>query len=99
MSELANESSTESELNVEVKDGVAWLRLNRPDRRNAWTATLGSEMTQAISRAEADPRVRCLVVTGEGNAFCAGVDLRDGFEQTPSGTPDLHGMHHRHFVP
>jgi 2-(1,2-epoxy-1,2-dihydrophenyl)acetyl-CoA isomerase len=88
-----------SELNVEVKDGIAWLRLNRPDRRNAWTATLGSEMTEAISRAESDPDVRCLVVTGEGNAFCAGVDLRDGFEQTPSGDPDLHGMHHRHFVP
>ena len=88
-----------SELITEVVDGVCWLRLNRPDRRNAWTATLGAEMTEAISRAESDPAVRCLVITGEGKAFCAGVDLRDGFEQTPAGDPDLHGMHHRHFVP
>jgi 2-(1,2-epoxy-1,2-dihydrophenyl)acetyl-CoA isomerase len=98
-SEPASEASTPTELNVEVTDGVCWLRLNRPDRRNAWTATLGAEMKEAISRAESDPQVRCIVITGEGKAFCAGVDLRDGFERTPAGDPDLHGMHHRHFVP
>jgi 2-(1,2-epoxy-1,2-dihydrophenyl)acetyl-CoA isomerase len=88
-----------SELISEVKDGVCWLRLNRPDRRNAWTADLGAATTEALARADADPEVRCVVITGEGAAFCAGVDLRDGFEQTPGGDPDLYGMHHRHFVP
>lgn len=87
------------QLITEVKDGVCWLRLNRPDRRNAWTASLGSAMTEALMRAESDPDARCVVITGEGAGFCAGVDLRDGFELTPSGDPDLHGMHHRHFVP
>ncbi|HEY9418445.1 MAG TPA: enoyl-CoA hydratase-related protein [Pseudonocardia sp.] len=99
MSEATTESLAPTALTVELTDGVCWLRLNRPDRRNAWNATLGTEMTQAISRAEADPRARCIVITGEGTAFCSGLDLRDGFEQTPSGDPDLHGMHHRHFVP
>jgi 2-(1,2-epoxy-1,2-dihydrophenyl)acetyl-CoA isomerase len=94
-----SESAAQSELITEVKDGVCWLRLNRPDRRNAWTSTLGAEMKEALMRAESDPGVRCIVITGEGKAFCAGVDLRDGFEQTPAGEPDLHGMHHRHFVP
>lgn len=88
-----------SELKYEVSDGVGWLRVNRPERRNAWTAGCNTAMTGSLLRAEADPAVRVLVITGEGDAFCAGVDLRDGFEQTPSGAPDLHGMHHRHFVP
>ncbi|WP_051342268.1 enoyl-CoA hydratase-related protein [Pseudonocardia spinosispora] len=88
-----------SDLTTEVKDNVLWIRLNRPDRRNAWTATCGQEMTRALQTAEADPEVRCIVITGEGTAFCAGVDLRDGFEQAADGSPDLHGMHHRHFVP
>ncbi|MDT7693516.1 MAG: hypothetical protein QOI75_2883 [Pseudonocardiales bacterium] len=88
-----------SELKTEVRDGVYWLRLNRPDRRNAWSAASGAAMTEALLRAESDPEVRCVVVTGEGDAFCAGVDLRDGFERTPAGGPDLHGMHRRHFVP
>jgi 2-(1,2-epoxy-1,2-dihydrophenyl)acetyl-CoA isomerase len=83
----------------EVKDGVGWVRINRPERRNAWTAACGAAMTETLLRAEADPEVRALVLTGEGDAFCAGVDLRDGFERTPHGAPDLHGMHQRHFVP
>jgi 2-(1,2-epoxy-1,2-dihydrophenyl)acetyl-CoA isomerase len=88
-----------SELEYEVRDKVCWLRLNRPERRNAWTAACNVAMTTALLRAEADPEVRCVVVTGEGKGFCAGVDLRDGFERTPNGAPDLHGMHQRHFVP
>jgi 2-(1,2-epoxy-1,2-dihydrophenyl)acetyl-CoA isomerase len=92
-----------STIKTEVRDGVRWLRLNRPERRNAWTAECGAEMTEALLRAEADPETRCVVVTGEGSgggsAFCAGVDLRDGFERTPDGAPDLKGMHRRHFVP
>jgi 2-(1,2-epoxy-1,2-dihydrophenyl)acetyl-CoA isomerase len=88
-----------SEIKSEVRDGVCWLRLNRPERRNAWSAACGTAMTEALLRAESDPGVRCIVITGEGDAFCAGVDLRDGFERTPAGGPDLHGMHRRHFVP
>jgi 2-(1,2-epoxy-1,2-dihydrophenyl)acetyl-CoA isomerase len=88
-----------SELATEVRDGVCWLRLNRPERRNAWSTACGAAMTEALLRAEADPAVRAVLLTGNGDAFCAGVDLRDGFEQTPTGAPDLHGMHRRHFVP
>lgn len=88
-----------TELITELKDGVCWLRLNRPDRRNAWNAELGSAMAAALGRADTDPDVRCVVITGEGSAFCAGLDLRDGFERTPAGGPDFYGMHYRHFVP
>jgi 2-(1,2-epoxy-1,2-dihydrophenyl)acetyl-CoA isomerase len=88
-----------SEVESEVRDGVCWLRLNRPERRNAWSAACGAAMTEALLRVQADPAVRCVVITGEGEAFCAGVDLRDGFDRTPGGGPDLQGMHRRHFVP
>jgi 2-(1,2-epoxy-1,2-dihydrophenyl)acetyl-CoA isomerase len=88
-----------SPIKIEVRDGVCWLRLNRPDRRNAWSAECGSAMVRALRGAEEDPAVRCVVITAEGAAFCAGVDLRDGFERTPGGLPDLYGMHQRSFVP
>jgi 2-(1,2-epoxy-1,2-dihydrophenyl)acetyl-CoA isomerase len=88
-----------STIKVEVRDGVMWLRLNRPERRNAWSAECNVEMLQALQRAEAEADVRCVVITGEGRAFCAGVDLRDGFERTADDRPDLKGMHRRHFVP
>jgi 2-(1,2-epoxy-1,2-dihydrophenyl)acetyl-CoA isomerase len=88
-----------SPLVIEVRDGVCWIRLNRPERRNAWSAECGAAMSEALARIGADPAVRCVVVTGNGDAFCAGVDLRDGFERTEAGGPDLHGMHSRYFVP
>jgi 2-(1,2-epoxy-1,2-dihydrophenyl)acetyl-CoA isomerase len=88
-----------TELITSITDGTLWLRLNRPDRRNAWTAGCNIAMTEALLRAETDPSIRAVVITGSGEAFCAGVDLRDGFERTPAGGPDLRGMHRRHFVP
>lgn len=83
----------------DIDKGVCWLRLNRPERHNAWTAEMGREMVDALLRVEADPDVRCVVVTGAGESFCAGIDLRDGFDRDPRGLPDLQGMHRRSFVP
>ncbi|WP_436778252.1 enoyl-CoA hydratase-related protein [Yinghuangia sp. YIM S09857] len=56
-------------------DGVLTVVLNRPHRRNAMTADLESAYLALLRRGEADPRVRAVVVTGAGNAFCAGADL------------------------
>lgn len=56
-------------------DGVALLRLNRPERRNAMTAELTAAWTDALAEVEADRSVRVVVVTGAGTAFCAGGDL------------------------
>ncbi len=82
-----------------TSDGVCWLRLNRPDRRNAWSETCGDELTSALLELERDPKVRCVVLTGAGSAFCAGVDLQDGFQKLPDGTPDIQGMHRRWVMP
>ncbi len=62
-------------IRYEVKNGVAWLRLNRPDKLNAFTEQMNKEMTTAIKSAASDEQVRCVVLTGEGRAFCSGQDL------------------------
>ena len=62
----------------EVSDNILTLTLNRPDRLNAFTGTMMSEMIAAFDRADADDAVRAIIVTGAGRAFCAGADLSQG---------------------
>jgi 2-(1,2-epoxy-1,2-dihydrophenyl)acetyl-CoA isomerase len=58
-----------------VEEGVATVRLNRPERRNALTSEMLSELHDAMLAAANDPAVRTVVLTGEGPTFCAGQDL------------------------
>jgi enoyl-CoA hydratase/carnithine racemase len=73
------------EIRYEVADGVLQITLNRPDRLNAFTGTMGRELIEAFDRADADDDVRAVIVTGEGRAFCAGADLGGGGETFDSG--------------
>lgn len=59
----------------ETGDGIWILTLTDPERRNAMGAAMGAELRDAAARLAADSAVRALVVTGEGDAFCAGADL------------------------
>ncbi len=65
-------------LRLDVDAGVATLSLNRPERLNAFTATMGTECLAAFDHIDADDAIRAVVVTGEGRAFCAGADLGQG---------------------
>jgi enoyl-CoA hydratase/carnithine racemase len=65
---------------TELDDHVLTITLNRPDRLNAWTPTMGRELIDAFDRADADDEVRAVIVTGAGRAFCAGADLAAGGE-------------------
>lgn len=67
--------STYSAITLEEADGIAVLRLNRPDKMNSLSAQMRAEITDAVGRAGKSARV--LVMTGEGRAFCAGQDLSD----------------------
>jgi methylglutaconyl-CoA hydratase len=60
----------------EVIKGAAWIRLNRPENRNALSAILVNELYDHLQTANADDNVRCIVITGNGPAFCAGADLK-----------------------
>ena len=66
------------EIRYDVADGVLTIALNRPDRLNAFTPTMGHELIEAFDRADADDDVRAIIVTGEGRGFCAGADLAGG---------------------
>jgi enoyl-CoA hydratase len=57
-------------------DGVTLLTFNRPDARNAMNPELRSALTAALRADDADPEIGCIVLTGQGPSFCAGVDLK-----------------------
>ena len=60
----------------EVKNGAAWITLNRPENRNALSSILVIELYENLLRANDDPNVRSIVITGTDPAFCAGADLK-----------------------
>jgi enoyl-CoA hydratase/carnithine racemase len=65
---------THSDIQVEVDDPVAVIRLNRPDRLNAFTKPMLADIRSAIEAANDDPAVVGIVITGQGRGFCAGLD-------------------------
>ena len=68
-------AGTEATL-YEVRQGAAWITLNRPENRNALSALLVNELYDHIQGALADAAVRSIVITGAAPAFCAGADLK-----------------------
>ena len=67
---------TEPTVLLQVEERVAWIRLNRPERLNAFAGTMRDELFDAIDRSASDPDVRLLVITGMGRGFSAGADLQ-----------------------
>ncbi|MEC3917128.1 enoyl-CoA hydratase/isomerase family protein [Nocardia sp. CDC160] len=65
-------------LTVQVSDRIATITLNRPDRRNAFTRDMGTELSHAYRACDTDDNVRVLILTGHPPAFCAGADLSPG---------------------
>ena len=68
---------SEETILYQMTDGIAEIRFNRPHRLNAVTEQLYDELNAALGRAEADPAVRVLLLSGEGRAFCVGADLKE----------------------
>ena len=61
---------------IEKEDGITWLIMNRPEKRNAMSPQLHIEMDDALADLAVDPETQILVLTGAGEAFCAGQDIR-----------------------
>ena len=69
-------ATTGDEVLYEVSDHVATITLNRPDRMNTISGPMLNQLTELLLKADRDRDVRCIVLTGTGRAFCAGLDLR-----------------------
>jgi feruloyl-CoA hydratase/lyase len=78
----AEASKSWSTVRVDFEAGVAWVTLNRPEKRNCMNPTLNAEMHQVLDFLEADDRCGVLVLTGAGESFCAGMDLKEYFRET-----------------
>src|SRR5271165_4233282 len=73
------------QITTDVRENVLTITLNRPERLNAWTPTMGRELIAAFDLADADDEVRAIIVTGAGRGFCAGADLAAGGETFDHG--------------
>ncbi len=71
---MALDTGTE-QLLCDLHDGVATVTLNRPEKRNALSDVLSPALRELLLTLDADPAVRCLLLTGAGTAFCAGGDV------------------------
>ena len=67
---------------VENEDDVALIRLNRPEALNALNSTLITELADALSEADSNDKVRCIVITGSEKAFAAGADIKEMSEKS-----------------
>jgi len=72
-------------ITLDKQDGVATVTLNRPQRLNAWTPLMGTELADAFRDLDRDAGVRAAVLTGAGRAFCAGADMEFFAEQVAAG--------------
>jgi trans-feruloyl-CoA hydratase/vanillin synthase len=75
----APRSSGSDTVRIEIEDGVAWVAMNRPEKRNAMNPALNDAMLAALDALELDEACGCVVLTGAGDSFSAGMDLKEYF--------------------
>jgi len=73
---------------VDVENGIGWITLNRPEKRNAMSPTLNREMIDVLETLELDDDAQVIVLTGAGEAWTAGMDLKEYFRET-DGKPEI----------
>jgi enoyl-CoA hydratase/carnithine racemase len=87
----SNPSSSHSEVRYGVVDHVATLTLDAPERMNTISGLMLQEISELLLRADHDADVRCIVLTGSGRAFCAGLDLQAQMAGPKGGLGSLGG--------
>ena len=70
-------TKTYETVKIEREGGITWVILNRPEKKNAMTPQMHMEMLDVLDELEFDPETKVLVLTGAGNSFCAGQDLKE----------------------
>lgn len=74
-----------SHLLFDIKDHIATLTFNQPDKRNAYSPEMAVKLTQYLRECDNNPEVRVVIITGAGDAFCVGLDLNDVRERGEQG--------------
>ncbi len=74
-------------IEFEIERGIARIRLNRPEVRNAWNMQMSREVDDAVARINSDAGARVLILSGNGKTFCSGHDLKEAFQK-----PDEQGF-------
>lgn len=82
-------TASEGVVRVRHDGAIAWITLNRPEKRNALNEALIAALKVALEAADADPEVRVVALTGEGKDFCAGADL-EALDRQHSSPPLVH---------
>ncbi len=78
---MSNYEGRWTTVRVEVEDGIGWVILNRPEKRNAMSPTLNREMREILETLELDEDAKVLVLTGAGESWTAGMDLKEYFRE------------------
>ncbi|WP_296085627.1 p-hydroxycinnamoyl CoA hydratase/lyase [uncultured Agrobacterium sp.] len=79
---MTDNSSKTDVVAVEIGDGIAWVRFNRPEKRNAMSPELNRRMMEVLDELEFREDIGVLVLSGEGTAWTAGMDLKEYFRET-----------------
>lgn len=74
-------------VSLNISGNVAWIKLNRPEVFNSFHTEMGFEFLDCLNQVDKDQNIRCVVIQGEGKAFCAGQDLQEAID------PDGPGLH------
>jgi feruloyl-CoA hydratase/lyase len=82
----ARQSSKYETVLIDYDEGIAWVTMNRPDKRNAMSPTLNREMLEVLEELEVDDSVGVVVLTGAGDSWTAGMDLKEYFRETDSAS-------------
>lgn len=86
---MSNTKQEQQTVSFSIEGRIAWVRFNRPEKRNAQSPSLNRRMYDVIDELEFRDDVGVLVLTGEGDAWCAGMDLKEYFRDTEA--QGLHG--------
>jgi 2-(1,2-epoxy-1,2-dihydrophenyl)acetyl-CoA isomerase len=86
-------------ITTELINGIFTITLNRPDKLNSFNFEMGSQMKEALMEAESDNKVRCVLLTGAGRAFCAGQDLAEATEVSNDPERDLSEIVYHTYLP
>lgn len=88
-----------SVITTELTNGIFIITLNRPDKLNSFNFEMGDQLKEALMKAESNDEIRCVLLTGEGRAFCAGQDLAEATEVSNDPDRDLSEIVYHTYIP